>query len=159
MYRKTFNYLRGCGILRHGVDNELNAEGAGEAKCVGEQPEHSAGKDEFRVHGEARLQDPCVLHQTFHRLVLHLGLFVFWQGAQVFLLQRGAVPELDQGDHPTKGHPGQEGGLVVFVHLGQDSKCTLDCHFFFCQGKEHELQGGDGGWLLGWVDFDLSVPP
>ena len=21
------------------------------------------------------------------------------------------------------------------------------------------VQGGDGGWLLGWVDFDLGVPP
>ena len=21
------------------------------------------------------------------------------------------------------------------------------------------VQGGDGGWLLGWVDFDVGVPP
>ena len=113
-------YLRGRGVLRHGVDNEFNAEGTGETERVGEQPEHSAGNDEFCVHGEARLQDPFLFHQTFHRLVLHLGLFVLRQGAQILLLQRGSVAELHQGYHPTKGHPGQEGSLVVFVHLQQD---------------------------------------
>ena len=116
-------YLR--GILRHGVDNELNAESAGKAKRIGEQPEHSAGNDEFGVHGEARLQDPFLLHQTFHRLALDLGLFVLRQGAQVLLLERGSVAQLDQGYHPTEGHPGQEGCLVVFVHLEQEYELVL----------------------------------
>ena len=65
-------YLRFCGPFRHGVDDEFDAEGAGEAEGVGEQPVHAAGDDEAGVHGDARPEDALALHPPPHRLVLHL---------------------------------------------------------------------------------------
>ena len=132
-------YLIDLTILRHCVDDELDAERAGEAERVGKQPEHSATHDERGVHGETGLQDPFLPHQTLHGLViclncilvimmcsllinhvylvLHLGLLGLRQGAQVLLLERGAVAQPHQGDHPAEGHPRRERGLVVLVNL------------------------------------------
>ena len=132
-------YLNDLTVLRHGVDDELDAERAGEAERVGKKPEHSTTHDERGVHGEAGLQDPLLPHQTLHGLVIclnfilvimmcsllikhvylvmHLSLLGLWKGPQVLLLEGGAVAQPHQGDHPAEGHPRQEGGLVVLVNL------------------------------------------
>ena len=59
----------------------------------------------------------CSLLINHVYLVLHLGLLGLWKGAQVLLLEGGAVAQPHQRDHPTEGHPRQEGGLVVLVDL------------------------------------------